>query len=82
MWGDVIKTSRTMSRLVWIHLPPRLDATKEATHDETKLVIAEKKAALGLIEAFAIALKHHLRSEKGPYYNDLYYLLVGVTPVL
>jgi len=31
--------------------------------------------ALDLIEAFSVALKHHLRGEKGIYYEDLYSLV-------
>lgn len=76
MWGEVIKNCRTLSRLIWIHIPPKLSATKEPTLEDMKLALAEKKAALGLIEGYAVALKHHLRGEMGLYYVDLYHLLV------
>lgn len=78
MWGDVIKNCRTLSRLIWIHVIPKMsnDKDHEPTPEEIRLVLAEKKAALGLIEGFAVALKHHLRGEIGLYYEDLYYLLV------
>lgn len=74
MWGEVIKASRTFSRLVWFHAPPRMTSSGEPTHEEVQQAIAEKKAALGLIEGYAVALKHHLRGETGLYYADLYYL--------
>lgn len=76
MWGEVIKASRTFSRLVWFHVPPRMTSSGEPTHEEVQQAIAEKKAALGLIEGYAVALKHHLRGETGLYYADLYYLTV------
>ncbi|KAG8875139.1 hypothetical protein FRB98_008065 [Tulasnella sp. 332] len=48
----------------------------EATLEEMKLVLSEKKVVLTLIEAFATALKHHLRGETSIYYTDLYPLLL------
>ncbi|KAG8927787.1 hypothetical protein FRC02_007772 [Tulasnella sp. 418] len=77
LWSDVIKTCRTFSRLVWIHVPSRLQAGKDhkPEESESKRAIAEKKAALKLIEGFTVALKHHLRGENGVYYADLYPLL-------
>ncbi|KIO26828.1 hypothetical protein M407DRAFT_234083 [Tulasnella calospora MUT 4182] len=80
MWGDVIKTSRTLSRLIWFHVPPRMTSSGEPTHEEINQAIAEKKAALGLIEGYAVALKHHLRGEIGLYYTDLYYLTLPLHP--
>ncbi|KAG8965968.1 hypothetical protein FRC03_012703 [Tulasnella sp. 419] len=77
LWSDVIKTCRTFSRLVWIHVPSRLQAGRDhkPEESESKRAIAEKKAALKLIEGFTVALKHHLRGENGVYYADLYPLL-------
>jgi putative membrane protein len=37
--------------------------------------ILEKRSAINLLLAFAIALKHHLREERGTYYDDLYPLV-------
>ncbi|KAG9020719.1 hypothetical protein FRB95_003601, partial [Tulasnella sp. JGI-2019a] len=76
MWGDVIKNCRGLSRLVWLHIPLKLASDKEATLEEMKQVLAEKQVALTLIEAFAVALKHHLRGETSIYYADLYPLLL------
>ncbi|KAG9014415.1 hypothetical protein FRB90_005333 [Tulasnella sp. 427] len=74
MWGDVIKTCRTFSRLIWFHVPARTTSSGDPTEDEVRQAIAEKKTALGLIEGYAVAVKHHLRGETGIYYADLYYL--------
>ncbi|KAG8899752.1 hypothetical protein FRB99_006455 [Tulasnella sp. 403] len=71
-----------MGRLVWLHVPPKLAKDRDPTPDEVKLAISEKKFALGLIEGFAVAVKHHLRTETGMYYADLYYLLAPLHPAL
>ncbi|KAK1226434.1 hypothetical protein PQX77_010597 [Marasmius sp. AFHP31] len=74
-WTDVIRNSRTMARLVWVHVPPRISTKGEETAVEVKQVMAEKRMALDLIEGFAVALKHYLRGETGIYYEDLYGLV-------
>ncbi|SJL07656.1 uncharacterized protein ARMOST_11006 [Armillaria ostoyae] len=83
-WSDVIKHARTMGRLVWFHVPPRLTPkTPEETDsgrvnrspEEMVKVMAEKRMALDLVEAFAVATKHHIRGELGIYYEDLYDLV-------
>ncbi|KAJ7133985.1 Bestrophin, RFP-TM, chloride channel-domain-containing protein [Mycena crocata] len=92
-WSDVIRNARTMGRLVWYHVPPRLtggvvspiivgeqtaeerERDKERERREAPKVMAEKRMALDLVEAFAVALKHHLRGELGIYYEDLYDLV-------
>lgn len=44
--------------------------------DENKArVLIEKKTAINLVEAFAVAVKHYLRGEDGIYYTDLYHLV-------
>ncbi|KAF5312327.1 hypothetical protein D9619_002547 [Psilocybe cf. subviscida] len=83
-WSDVMRNSRTLGRLIWFHVPPRLTAktpeeTKtghllRSTHELNK-VMSEKRMALDLIEGFAVALKHHIRGELGIYYEDLYHLI-------
>jgi ion channel-forming bestrophin family protein len=63
-WGDVIRNARTMGRLIWFHVPPRLKAKSEnekPTTEELAKVMAEKRMALDLVEGFAVSLKHHLR---------------------
>ncbi|KAF8589566.1 UPF0187-domain-containing protein [Ramaria rubella] len=72
--------SRTMSRLVWIHVPPRLTnptdpAKSSIAMSEVGQAMREKRIALELIEAFAVALKHHVRGELGIYYEDLYHVV-------
>ncbi|KAK0201949.1 Bestrophin, RFP-TM, chloride channel-domain-containing protein [Desarmillaria ectypa] len=83
-WSDVIKHARTMGRLVWFHVPPRLtpktpqeieSGRTNRSPEEMIKVMAEKRMALDLVEAFAVATKHHIRGELGIYYEDLYDLV-------
>ncbi|KAJ7744760.1 Bestrophin, RFP-TM, chloride channel-domain-containing protein [Mycena maculata] len=76
-WADVIRNARTMGRLIWYHVPPKLTPGPLAGRSPQELgkVMAEKRMALDLIEAFAAALKHHLRGEVGIYFVDLYDLV-------
>ncbi|KAH8831303.1 UPF0187-domain-containing protein [Flagelloscypha sp. PMI_526] len=83
-WAEIIKTSRTMTRLIHFHVPSRLTPktaeeiqTGEVrrTRDEKVKAMKEKKMAMDLVEAFAFATKHHLRGELGIYYQDLYDLV-------
>ncbi|KAH8921536.1 hypothetical protein BT69DRAFT_1335446 [Atractiella rhizophila] len=77
-WGDCMRHSRTLARLMWFNVPT---CTKKYAEDETvpkeelESVLEEKKAFLDLILAFAVSLKHRLRSEHGIYYDDLYPLV-------
>ncbi|KAJ7737253.1 Bestrophin, RFP-TM, chloride channel-domain-containing protein [Mycena maculata] len=76
-WADVIRNARTMGRLIWYHVPARLTPgpTSDGSPQELAKVMAEKRMALDLVEAFAVALKHHLRGELGIYFVDLYDLV-------
>ncbi|OAV86413.1 hypothetical protein PTTG_29921 [Puccinia triticina 1-1 BBBD Race 1] len=77
-WGTVIHHSRTLSRLIWLHVPNELTphTTKEpATEDEKLRAMTEKKTMINLVQAFSVSLKHYLRGEYGIYYEDLYHLL-------
>jgi ion channel-forming bestrophin family protein len=83
-WSDVIKNARTMGRLIWYHVPPRLTVkTQEETisgkvirsPQELNKAMSEKRMALDLVLGFAVALKHHIRGELGIYYDDLYHLV-------
>ncbi|KAJ7145767.1 Bestrophin, RFP-TM, chloride channel-domain-containing protein [Mycena epipterygia] len=83
-WSDVIKNARTMGRLIWYHVPPRLTPkTAEETASgktirspqELSKAMSEKRMALDLVQGFAVALKHHVRGELGIYYDDLYHLV-------
>lgn len=51
-----------------------LDLTKEE-EGRTARALIEKKAAINLVEAFAVAVKHYLRGEDGIHYADLYHLV-------
>ncbi|KAJ3777473.1 UPF0187-domain-containing protein [Lentinula raphanica] len=86
VWSDLIRNTRTMGRLVWYHVPPRLTPKTDEeiksgqlnrSHEELVKVMAEKRLALDLIEGtkFAIAVKHHIRGELGIYFEDLYHLV-------
>ncbi|KAI0628482.1 Bestrophin, RFP-TM, chloride channel-domain-containing protein [Trametes polyzona] len=82
-WSDLARTSRTFSRLIWIHTPLKLSPTpsnddSSAAELDTAVarrVMAEKRTALAMIEGFVVAVKHHLRGEMGIYYEDLYPLI-------
>ncbi|OCF56508.1 hypothetical protein L486_05358 [Kwoniella mangroviensis CBS 10435] len=37
--------------------------------------LIEKKTYIGLVQAFAVSMKHALRGETGPFYSDLYHLI-------
>ncbi|EJU01681.1 hypothetical protein DACRYDRAFT_22130 [Dacryopinax primogenitus] len=64
--GFVISYGASISRLIWYHVPPRYCAPRDGVTG---------RIALGLVEAYAVALKHHLRGEMGVYYKDLYRLV-------
>jgi len=83
-WGDVMRNARTLSRLIWFHVPllltpktaeERASGKVNRPVSEMNKVMAEKRMALDLIEGFAFAVKHHLRGETGIYYEDLYHLV-------
>jgi ion channel-forming bestrophin family protein len=60
-WSELIRNSRTMSRLIWFHVPP-LHSQKtaaeiasrklERTREEQLRVMEEKQRALDLIEGY------------------------------
>ena len=52
-----------------------------AGYEERKArTLVEKKTAINLIEAFAVAVKHYLRGEDGIFYEDLYHLVKFLPP--
>ncbi|KAF8971759.1 Bestrophin, RFP-TM, chloride channel-domain-containing protein [Flammula alnicola] len=72
-WSDVIRNARTLGRLFWFHVPPRLTAKTpeeietgrvQRSTQELNKVMAEKRMALDLIEGYL-----------GIYYEDLYHLV-------
>lgn len=65
-WSDIVRDTRTLSRLIWFHIPLSLSSKKdEETTPEVAIerVMREKKMALDLVIGFAVALKHYLRGE-------------------
>ena len=66
-WAQLIITSRTLARTIWIHTKERNDEGEA----QTKADILGKLTALNLINAFAVALKHRLRFEPSTEYPDL-----------
>ncbi|KLO18968.1 UPF0187-domain-containing protein [Schizopora paradoxa] len=76
IWSDLAKTSRTMGRLIWFHVPLKSSPNEEPKEErEIGRLMREKRLALDLIEGFVVATKHHLRGEMGYYHEDLYHLL-------
>jgi putative membrane protein len=62
-WSDVIRNSRTLARLIWFHVPLRLVpvATAAGKSDvdlatAAKQIMAEKRVAMDLIEAYVDCL--------------------------
>ncbi|ORY20578.1 Bestrophin, RFP-TM, chloride channel-domain-containing protein [Naematelia encephala] len=51
------------------------EAKRQQTERATIEGLIEKKTYIGLVQAFAIAMKHCLRGEEGPFYSDLYSLI-------
>jgi hypothetical protein len=57
-WAELVRTTRTMSRLVWFHVPPRLTPRKPEEEvgcinrpaKEMMQVMEEKMMALDLLE--------------------------------
>ncbi|KAH9991200.1 Bestrophin, RFP-TM, chloride channel-domain-containing protein [Russula compacta] len=84
-WSDVVKHIQTSTRLIWFHVPLRLTpktpqelaqlVAPSRSKEEAETIMKEKRAALDLLEGFAVSLKHHLRGELGIYYEDLYDLV-------
>ncbi|KAH9811098.1 hypothetical protein DFH28DRAFT_1182684 [Melampsora americana] len=77
-WGSVIHHSRTLARMIWLHIPDELypHSEKDSPSDaEVNQAILEKKTMTNLIEAFSVSVKHYLRGERGIFYEDLYHLV-------
>lgn len=71
-WSQLTLCSRNLGRLIWLNIEEREDAE----HPEyTKQDLLGKIAAINLINAFAVALKHRLRFEPAVDYPDLNYLI-------
>lgn len=85
LWAQIIKASRSMSRIIWFHVPSESLRSDQIAivigwsdnpplpgerFDQTKArTLIEKKTAINLLEAFAVSVKHYLRGEDGIYYQ-------------
>ncbi|KXS98670.1 hypothetical protein AC578_10061 [Pseudocercospora eumusae] len=70
-WAQLLLNARSLSRLIWVHALERHEESAElGKHD-----LLAKLAALQLINAFAVSLKHRLRFEPSIDYPDLAPLL-------
>jgi len=49
-WSDLIKLSRTLSRLIWFHVPLKAPQEESVRENYDELVMREKVVALDLIE--------------------------------
>ncbi|KDQ16816.1 hypothetical protein BOTBODRAFT_129750, partial [Botryobasidium botryosum FD-172 SS1] len=77
-WSSITFGCRMIVRLIWFHVPDTsaAGAIDGMPQDEQRArVLVEKKSAVNLVQAFAVAVKHYLRGEEGIYYEDLYHLL-------
>jgi predicted membrane chloride channel (bestrophin family) len=54
-WEKLNSLSRNLARLIWLHCPP----------GSTSAELLRRKSAVNLVGYFAVALKHHLREERG-----------------
>ncbi|KAL6300331.1 UPF0187-domain-containing protein [Sparassis latifolia] len=78
LWSQIVLASRTFARTTWFHVPEMMPTgadDKSTVEQRKQRVLIEKKTAINLVEAFAVAVKHYLRGEEGLYYVDLYHLV-------
>ncbi|EIN06573.1 UPF0187-domain-containing protein [Punctularia strigosozonata HHB-11173 SS5] len=73
-WAQIVLSTRTLSRTIWFSVPDTVEGNFTADEARTRALI-EKKTAINLLEAFAVAVKHYLRGEEGIHYVDLYPLV-------
>lgn len=73
-WSSIVYGSRVLARTIWFHVP-YVDVQPDKVAEMRAATVIEKKSAINLIEAFAVAVKHYLRGEEGIYYEDLYNLV-------
>ncbi|WOO83063.1 UPF0187 protein [Vanrija pseudolonga] len=77
-WGNITLGSRNWARTIWLHCPDHTEkAPVNLLQDKTDAII-EKKTVVQLALAFAVAMKHYLRREKGTNYDDLHHLVAFI----
>lgn len=82
LWTNIAIAARNLGQFIWVHVSvDRIKPTDPDANDDAKVrharlrAIIEKRSMVNLIQAFAVSVKHFLRSEPGIYYTDLYPLL-------
>lgn len=73
-WAQLLLSSRNLARLIWVHVQERHAVSAELGRSD----VLAKLAALNLLNAFAVSLKHRLRFEPSTEYPDLAPLLCNV----
>ena len=73
-WSLLLLTSRNLARTIWVHAQERHDEDAELGKKD----VLAKLAALNLINAFAVSLKHRLRFEPSTEYPDLAPLITNL----
>ncbi|POS85063.1 hypothetical protein EPUL_005320 [Erysiphe pulchra] len=68
-WATLLMQSRTLARVIWVHVPEKKNTENEPEGSRSDLLT--KISAINLIYAFAIALKHRLRFQPYTNYTDL-----------
>lgn len=68
LWSQIIINARTMARIIWVHCPDTMIGegalpetgweSKEAEEEDRRKAIREKRRAVELCLAFAVAVKH------------------------
>ncbi|CCU74922.1 unnamed protein product [Blumeria hordei] len=69
LWSSLAVHSRTLARLIWIHIPERENTEDEPDCETTDLL--SKVSAINLIHAYAVAIKHRLRFQPFTNYDDM-----------
>ncbi|KXN86663.1 hypothetical protein AN958_09841 [Leucoagaricus sp. SymC.cos] len=75
MWTNIGVASRNLAQMIWIHVPTDRSDNPSCKGQSVLEATVEKKTMINLIQAFAVSVKHFLRDEPGPYYEDLYPLI-------
>jgi len=80
-WSQIVFSARTLSRLIWLHVPETMDLGPGTSAEEIRArVLIEKKTILNLVDAFGVAVKHYLRGEEDITYLDLYHTTKYLPP--
>ncbi|KAK5157364.1 hypothetical protein LTS14_004129 [Recurvomyces mirabilis] len=67
-WAQLLFASRNIARVIWVHVAERHTGD---TPEVGKQDLLAKVAAINLLNAFAVALKHRVRFEPAVNYADL-----------